>query len=37
MLREHSILHTHDVGDDPRRRQTVTAESPVIPAAIWFS
>ena len=24
-----SILHAHDVGDDPRRRQAVTAEPPV--------
>ena len=29
MLREQSVLHAHDVGDDPRRRQTVTAEPPV--------
>jgi len=29
MLREQSVLHAHDVGDDPRRRPTVTAEPPV--------
>ena len=26
MLREHAILHAHDVGDDPRRRLADTAE-----------
>jgi hypothetical protein len=29
MLREQAILHAHDVGDDPRRRQAVTAEPPM--------
>jgi hypothetical protein len=29
VLRENSILHAHDVSDDPRRRLPETAESPV--------
>ena len=29
VLREHSILHAHDVGDDPRRRLADAAEAPM--------
>ena len=29
VLREHSILHAHDVSDDPRRWQAVTTEPPM--------
>ena len=29
VLREHSILHAHDVSDDPRRRRPMTAEPPM--------
>ena len=41
VLREQSVLHSHDVGDDPRHR-TETAEPPMetkspVAAAMWFS